>query len=77
MKAQTLPPKPGTLTAREVRRSEHERTDALLNEKHPQRIPKRVGHELRMVVEQDADTAARLTLFAALPTLQPCLTKRL
>ena len=70
MKTQTLPPKPGALTVREARKSEHERIEALLSEKHPQRVPKRVGHELRMVVEQDGEWVAVLMWTSACQRLQ-------
>ena len=52
MKAQTRHGKDGPLTVREAGRDEIRRINELLAERHPQRTPNRVGHELHMVVEQ-------------------------
>jgi hypothetical protein len=55
MKAQRRSGKNGLLTVREAGKAETKRINDLLTEKHPQRAPKRVGHELRMVVEQGGE----------------------
>ena len=55
MKTQRRSGKDGLLTVREAGKVESKRINELLAEKHPQRAPKRVGHELRMVVEQGGE----------------------
>lgn len=70
MKAQTPQPKPGPLTVREAGGDERRRIDTLLAQKHPQRTPKRVGHELRMVVEQDGEWVGVLVWASGCQRLQ-------
>lgn len=51
----TLPrkPKAGPLVVRVAEKQEHKRMDRLLEDRHPQAAPSRVGHELRLIIEQD------------------------
>jgi hypothetical protein len=55
MKASKRRVKGGPLTVREAGGTERGRIEELLAEKHPQHAPKRVGHELRMVIEQGGE----------------------
>lgn len=50
-KTQTARNGVGPLTVREAGETDHKRINELLSDEHPQQAPKRVGHELRMVVE--------------------------
>lgn len=43
----------GPLSIRVAEKSEHQRVDELLAERHPQDVPHHVGHELRLVIEED------------------------
>ena len=52
MKAKACPIQDGRFTFREAGKPEQKRFDKLLEEKHPQQKPKRVGHELRMIVDE-------------------------
>lgn len=55
MKRITSSLKGGRLVIRAAEEHEYERLDALLNERHPQAAPARVGHELRLLIEQDGN----------------------
>lgn len=55
---------------REAGRGETTRINELLAEKHPQRLPKRVGHELRMVVEQGGEWVGVLVWTSGCQRLQ-------
>lgn len=70
MKAQRRRDKDGLLTVREAGKTEKARVDGLLVEKHPQRAPKRVGHELRMVIEQGGEWVAVLVWTSGCQRLQ-------
>ena len=70
MKTQTRQGKDGPLTVREAGRAEATRINELLAEKHPQRAPKRVGHELRMVVEQGGEWVGVLVWTSGCQRLQ-------
>lgn len=60
----------GPLTVREAGKLEAKRFDQLLEKKHPQGVPKRVGHELRLVVEQDGAWVGLLLWTSACQRLQ-------
>jgi len=70
MKTQTRQGKDGPLTVREAGRAEASRINERLAEKHPQRAPKRVGHELRMVVEQGGEWVGVLVWTSGCQRLQ-------
>ena len=70
MKTPTRKGKDGPLTVREAGRAESARINKLLVEKHPQRAPKRVGHELRMVVEQGGEWVGVLVWTSGCQRLQ-------
>jgi hypothetical protein len=70
MKAQRKTPKGGRLSVREPGRSEQKRFEQLLKEKHPQQSPKGVGHQLRMVVEEDGQWVAVLLWTSGCQRLQ-------
>ena len=53
MKITTRPPKGSRLVIRAAEEHEYNRMDALLTQRHPQAAPARVGHELRLIIEQD------------------------
>ncbi len=53
MKALARKPKAGPLAIRVAGEQEHKHIDRLLEDRHPQAAPSRVGHELRLVIEQD------------------------
>jgi hypothetical protein len=53
MKALARKPKAGPLAIRVAGEQEHKHIDQLLEDRHPQAAPSRVGHELRLVIEQD------------------------
>lgn len=50
----------GSITLRAMEENERKKFDRLLEDKHPQRSPKSVGQELRMVAEQDGRPVALL-----------------
>jgi hypothetical protein len=62
--------KNGPLTVREAGKTERTRIEALLAEKHPQQAPKRVGHELQMVIEQGGNWVAVLVWTSGCQRLQ-------
>jgi hypothetical protein len=70
MKPKTTGTKGGPLAVREVGKAETKRFEELLKERHPQQAPKRVGHDVRMVVEQDGAWVALLLWTSACQRLQ-------
>ena len=68
----TLPrkPKAGPLVVRVAGEHEHERMDRLLEERHPQAAPPRVGHELRLIIEQDGAWVGLMLWTSACQRLQ-------
>lgn len=70
MKPKTTGTNVGPLSVREVGKTETKRFETLLKEKHPQQAPKRVGHEIRMVVEQDGAWVGLLLWTSACQRLQ-------
>jgi hypothetical protein len=70
MKPKAKEQKGGPLVVREAGRNEAKRFEALLAERHPQRAPKRVGQELRLVIEQDGQWVALLLWTSACQRLQ-------
>jgi hypothetical protein len=70
MKAQTRQNQGGPLTVREAGKADLKRINELLAEKHPQRVPKRVGHDLRMVVEQGGEWVGVLVWTSGCQRLQ-------
>jgi len=70
MKPKTSGTQGGPLTVREAGKTDTKRFEKLLQEKHPQQAPKRVGHEVRMVVEQDGDWVGLLLWTSACQRLQ-------
>lgn len=70
MKAKRDTTPSGRLTIREAGKPDQKRFDRLLIEKHPQQKPKRVGHELRMVVEEDGEWVGLLIWTSACQRLQ-------
>lgn len=53
MKVNTKPQTGSRLVIRAAEEHEYKQMDALLVERHPQAAPARVGHELRLIIEQD------------------------
>lgn len=70
MKPKTTGTKSGPLSVRELGKTETKRFEALLKEKHPQQAPRHVGHELKMVVEQDGAWVGLLLWTSACQRLQ-------
>jgi hypothetical protein len=70
MKPKTTGRRGGPLSVREVGKTEAKRFEELLKDKHPQQAPKRVGHEVRMVVEQDGEWVGLLLWTSACQRLQ-------
>ena len=70
MKPKTTDRRGGPLAVREVGKAERKRFEELLKERHPQQAPRRVGHDLRMVVEQDGAWVALLLWTSACQRLQ-------
>jgi hypothetical protein len=70
MKARTKKPKVGPLTIRVAGEQDHKHIDRLLKERHPQAVPSRVGHELRLVIEQDSVWVAVMVWTSACQRLQ-------
>ena len=70
MKPKTTGTNVGPLSVREVGKTEAKRFEELLNAKHPQQAPKRVGHEIRMVAEQDGVWVGLLLWTSACQRLQ-------
>jgi hypothetical protein len=70
MKAKRGTTQGGRLAIREAGKPERKRFDQLLEEKHPQQKPKQVGHELRMIVEEDGEWVGILIWTSACQRLQ-------
>jgi len=70
MKANRAESKGGPLTVREAGKNEAERFERLLAEKHPQQVPRRVGHELRLVVEENGEWVGLLLWTSGCQRLQ-------
>lgn len=70
MKAKRETIRSGRLTIREAGKPEEAQFNKLLMEKHPQQKPKQVGHELRMIVEEDGDWVGLLVWTSACQRLQ-------
>lgn len=70
MKAKNETTRIGRFTIREAGKPEQKRFTRLLEEKHPQQNPKRVGHELRMIVEEDGEWVGLLVWASACQRLQ-------
>lgn len=62
--------KAGPLTIRVAGEQDGERFDGLLEERHPQQVPRQVGHELRMVIEQDGAWVGLMLWSSACQRLQ-------
>ena len=70
MKAKSETTRSGRLTIREAGKPDQKRFNKLLMEKHPQQNPKQVGHELRMIVEEDGEWVGLLVWTSACQRLQ-------
>lgn len=70
MKAKSETIQSGRFTIREAGERDKTRFDKLLIEKHPQRKPRQVGHELRMIVEEDGEWVGILIWSSACQRLQ-------
>ena len=70
MKAQSKMIPRGPLTVREAGTGEKARFERLLEEKHPQQAPPRVGQELRLIVEQGGEWVGLLLCTSACQRLQ-------
>jgi hypothetical protein len=70
MKAKKDTDQSGRFTIREAGKPEKKRFDKLLEERHPQQPPQQVGHELRMIVEEDGKWAGILIWTSACQRLQ-------
>jgi len=70
MKAKSETIQSGRFTIREAGKPDQKRFDKLLIEKHPQRKPRQVGHELRMIVEEDGEWVGILIWSSACQRLQ-------
>jgi hypothetical protein len=62
--------KAGPLTIRVAGAQEHERFERLLEDRHPQQVPRQVGHELRVVIEQDGAWVGLMLWSSACQRLQ-------
>ena len=70
MKAKSKTTTIGRFTFREAGKPEQERFNQLLKEKHPQQNPKRVGHDLRVIVEVEGEWVALLVWSSPCQRLQ-------
>lgn len=62
--------KAGPLTIRVAGEQEQKRIDRLLEDRHPQAAPSRVGHELRLIIEQDGAWVGAMLWTSACQRLQ-------
>ena len=70
MKAKYQTIESGRFTIREAGKPDRKRFDKLLIEKHPQQKPRQVGHELRMIVEENGEWVGILIWSSACQRLQ-------
>lgn len=70
MKAKSQTIESGRFTIREAGKPDRKRFDKLLIEKHPQQKPRQVGHELRMIVEEDGEWVGILIWSSACQRIQ-------
>lgn len=70
MKANSEKDRSGRLTIREAGEPDRQRFDRLLEQKHPQQKPEQVGHELRLIVEEDGEWVGLLIWTSACQRLQ-------
>ena len=70
MKTRIRHRKAGPLIIHVAGEAEQERFDQLLLERHPQEVPHHVGHELRLVIEQDGDWVGLMLWTSACQRLQ-------